>query len=67
MDLEILSDLHKEARGFRPCVEYTTWFAGLPLDQQAKEWDKLTEELKQAEIDRGIQEAISPQNGGNNG
>ena len=67
MDLQILSDLHKEARGFRPCVEYTTWFAGLRIDQQAKEWDKLTEELKQAEIDRGIQEAISLQNGGING
>lgn len=59
MDLSILSDLHKDARGFRPSGDYTKWFAGLPLDQQAKEWDKLTEELKQSEIDKGIQEAIS--------
>ena len=44
MDLSILSDLHKEARGFRPSVEYTTWFAGLPKEKQLREWDGLLQE-----------------------
>ena len=59
MDLSILSDLHKDARGFRPSNDYTKWFSSLPLFAQAKEWDRLTEEVKQREIDRGIAEAIS--------
>lgn len=49
MDLSILSDLHKDARGFRPSVDYTTWFAGLPKENQAREWDSLSKELKDNE------------------
>tara|TARA_B100000497_G_C7664845_1_gene400764 strand:+ start:568 stop:963 length:396 start_codon:yes stop_codon:yes gene_type:complete len=59
MDLSILSDLHKDARGFRPSGDYTKWFNALPLYAKAKEWDRLTEELKQREVDRGIVEAVS--------
>lgn len=59
MDLSILSDLHKDARGFRPSGDYTKWFDALPLYAKAKEWDRLTEEVKQREIDRGILETIN--------
>ena len=54
-----IRDRHKDARGFRPSNDYTKWFSSLPLFAQAKEWDRLTEEVKQREIDRGIAEAIS--------
>jgi|TARA_R100000455_G_C6262556_1_gene117840 hypothetical protein len=46
MDLSILSDLHKEARNFRPSSEYCTWFATLPLERQQKEWANLQQQAK---------------------
>tara|TARA_R110002153_G_scaffold245831_1_gene401394 strand:+ start:630 stop:1019 length:390 start_codon:yes stop_codon:yes gene_type:complete len=58
MDLSILSDLHKDARGFRPSVDYTQWFNALPLYAKAKEWDRLTEEVKESSVQQGVTEAI---------
>jgi hypothetical protein len=39
-DYELLSDLHKDARGYRPTVAYMTWFKSLSDEQKNTEWNQ---------------------------
>jgi uncharacterized protein YhaN len=43
--LRLISDLHKDARGFRPSVDRHAAYAAMPTAALAREWDGLCAEL----------------------
>lgn len=51
-DENILSDLHKEAYGFRPRERYFEWWANLTVAEKNAEWDY----LGQVAEDRALEE-----------
>lgn len=46
---ELISDLHKDARGFRPGAAYMEMFNEKPYAEQQGVWDALCEELAERE------------------
>ena len=57
---DTISDLHKDARGFRPTNDWMEMFDKVSSSEQEKIFDDLIEELKEAEEDarRAEQQAI---------
>lgn len=47
-DVDSFSDLHKDARGFRPSEGFWQWVNNATPDELQEKWDSLTEELNQA-------------------
>jgi hypothetical protein len=47
-DIDSFSDLHKDARGFRPSEGFWQWVNNATPDELQEKWDSLTEELNQA-------------------
>ena len=47
-DVGSFSDLHKDARGFRPSEGFWQWVNNATPDELQEKWDSLTEELNQA-------------------
>lgn len=43
---DIISDLHKDARGFRPCEYFWEEWTQSPEDAKQHIWDKLVEEME---------------------
>lgn len=48
-DFELISDLHKDARGFRPSGDWFEHFNSLPTAEKQRVWDDLCDELAQEE------------------
>ena len=48
----LISDLHKDARGYRPTANYFDWFDGLSADQAENEWNSLHDELVASQQER---------------
>ena len=45
---ELLSDLHKDARGFRPSADYMADFRSKTLAEQQAAWDSLVREVEES-------------------
>lgn len=54
---ELISDLHKDARGFRPSVAFFDAFNAQSVKDQQTEWDALCVELVERETERKAAEA----------
>lgn len=61
MHFELISDLHKDARGFRPSSDWMTRFRASSFAEQEAEWNALCAELDRAmeEEERAQQQAIT--------
>lgn len=44
-DENLFSDLHKDARGYRPSGDYYTWLKNASDDEKQSEWDGLIREM----------------------
>jgi hypothetical protein len=53
-DFELISDLHKDARGFRPGTWFMDQFNDLPHDEKERVWDSLVKELVENEREETI-------------
>lgn len=49
MSFDLISDLHKDARGYRPSGDWMGMFNGSDLQVQQQIWDNLCQELKDNE------------------
>src|SRR5210317_723674 len=49
MSFDLISDLHKDARGFRPSGDWTEMFNGLSEQDQEQIWNNLCKELQDNE------------------
>jgi hypothetical protein len=45
VDFSCLSDVFKDAYGYRPDVDYMKWFAALDIASQKQEWDFLNDRI----------------------
>jgi len=57
MTYELLSDLHKEAYGFRPSMEYRVHFHSCPEGEKAMLWEELEEAAAERDAYRRAAEA----------
>lgn len=48
---DLLSDLYKDARGFRPSASFMEAFTAQSYAEQKAQWDKLCEELREREYE----------------
>lgn len=53
---ELISDLHKDARGFRPSAGWMSYFDGLSDVAKEETWESLCDELDQRERQEAIDE-----------
>jgi hypothetical protein len=58
-DANIVSDLHKDARGFRPSEYFWEEWSQCGDDTRQLMWDSLIKELEQANAEQARREAIS--------
>ena len=56
-DDNIVSDLHKDARGFRPCEYFWEEWTQSPDDRKQTIWDNLVVEMEQSMAEQAEQEA----------
>ena len=56
---ELISDLHKDARGFRPSQDWLHNFDSLPYAEQEKIWDRLVVEMDESMTDEDRREAAA--------
>lgn len=56
---ELISDLHKDARGFRPSQDWLRNFDSLPYAEQEKIWDRLVVEMDESMADEDRREAAA--------
>ena len=54
---DIISDLHKDARGFRPSEYFWEEWTQSPAEVKQKIWDMLCKEMEDGERQRAIDEA----------
>lgn len=59
MTFELIRDLHKDARGFRPSSEWTAMFNAAKPERQQAIWDMLCEELAASEAQERAAEAAA--------
>jgi len=57
MAFELISDLHKDARGFRPSVDWMKAFTESSFEDQEAIWDSLNKELEEREARERDEEA----------
>ena len=58
-DDNIISDLHKDARGFRPCEYFWEEWTQSPDDIKQKIWDNLVVEMEQSMAQQKADEAAA--------
>jgi hypothetical protein len=57
---ELISDLHKDALGFRPNWDYYTWWNTCTDDEKQAEWDSLVDAMERnMQLEREEQERAS--------
>lgn len=56
-DFELISDLHKDARGCRPSGDWMETFNQLPAADKQRVWDDLCDELAQEEREMQARQA----------
>lgn len=57
MAFELISDLHKDARGTRPTMDWMQAFTESTYEEQEAIWESLCDELEQREAERRADEA----------
>ena len=59
---ELLSDLHKDARGFRPSASFIEAFEAQDEAKQQRRWDSLCQELKERECEEALMQMNAQRN-----